>query len=378
MPEIALPPSLQDQLRLRQPVLRVTPLLIGINVLVFLAMLANGAGVWHSPNGVQLAWGANFGPATQDGQWWRLASAMFLHFGVLHLLLNMWALWDSGQFVERFYGYARFAAIYFISGVSGNLLSLVAHQGQAVSGGASGAIFGVYGALLVCLWHERQFLQPSEFRWLFWGAAGFAALTIVFGLLVEGIDNAAHIGGFIAGVLSGTVLLRTLRADLRPIGQARGVAALALAGTIAVLVSLIPPPAYRWHDELRARQEISEFLKDDAAIGESWRSIVKESKRGDSSFDELAGRIDAAIGDRYAASFEQLSQAPDDPALPSAATLAALRQYAQTRRDASRSLAESLRRRDASGMAARPLPDANGPGQGFSGPGKGVAAPSGR
>ena len=169
--------SLQDLLYQRTPHAPVTAALVTVNLLVFLAMLASGAGLWHSSNSVQLAWGANFGPATGVGEWWRLGSAMFLHFGAIHLTLNMWALWDGGQLVERMYGHARFALIYFSSGLAGNLLSLVAHKGLAISGGASGAIFGMYGALLVFLWRERRNLHPRDFRWFFWGAAGFASVS---------------------------------------------------------------------------------------------------------------------------------------------------------------------------------------------------------
>lgn len=354
----AWPPSLHDRLRQRLPRLRVTPLLIAGNGLVFVAMLLQGAGLWHSPNEVQLAWGANFGPATQDGQWWRLATAMFLHFGLLHLLLNMWALWDSGSIVERLFGPARFMVLYLVSGVAGNLLSLVVQQGQAVSGGASGAIFGVFGALLVGLWRERQALHPREFRWLFWGAAGFAALSIAAGLFIAGIDNAAHVGGFGAGGLLSLVLAQVLdrqaTVSARPV---RVAAALALAAAVGLLLRLIPPPAYLWHEELQLRQEISVFLRTEAEIGQSWQDIVRDSQGGEASFHELAGRIEASIGERYAASFEQLSQAPGDPALPSAATLSALRQYAQERRDASLSLAERLRVPASAGSQPDAAPD---------------------
>lgn len=337
---------LHDRLRARVPRAAVTQLLIGVNLLVFAAMLAGGAGLWHTANGVQLAWGANFGPATQDGQWWRLASALFLHFGAFHLAMNMWALWDAGQLVERMFGPLRFAALYFASGLVGNLLSLVAHEGQVVSGGASGAIFGVYGALLIFLWRERRRLHPQEFRWLFWGAVGFSVVTIVLGLLITGIDNAAHIGGFLTGMLSGLILLRPLDAAQQVPRRGRLLAGGAFALAIAALIGLIPAPAYRWSDEALARKEIGQFLRDDAVISRSWQKILDEGKRGGVSFDELAGRIDTAIGDRYEESFDQLSSLPSKPGMPSSATLETLRHYAEQRRDASRSLAEGLRAHD--------------------------------
>ena len=143
----------------------VTLTLLLLNLLVFAITLAYGAGLWHTNNGVQLQWGASFGPATQDGQWWRLATAMFLHFGLVHLVLNMWALWDVGRLMEALLGRLRFAALYLGAGVAGNLLSLVVQGNQAVSGGASGAIFSLYGALLVFLWRERRQVDRGEFRW---------------------------------------------------------------------------------------------------------------------------------------------------------------------------------------------------------------------
>ncbi|MEP7371398.1 MAG: rhomboid family intramembrane serine protease [Nitrosospira sp.] len=335
--------SLHDLLYQWTPRVPVTKLLVGINLLVFVAMLASGAGLWHSSNSVQLAWGANFGPATQDGEWWRLGSAMFLHFGAIHLTLNLWALWDGGQLVERMYGHARFTGIYFISGLAGNLLSLVAHRGLAVSGGASGAIFGLYGALLIFLWRERHNLHPQEFRWFFWGAAGFAAATLILGFLITGIDNAAHIGGFLAGILSGIIFARPIDAIKEVSGRSRLFAGGAFALAIVILISQIPVRAYRWSEEVLARKEIGEFLRDDAAISQAWQGMLDEGKRGDISFDELAGRIDTAVGDRYEESFEQLTHLPPNPALPSAATVEMLRHYAERRRDASRALAEGLR-----------------------------------
>ena len=337
---------LHDLLYQRLPGIPVTKLLVAVNLLVFAAMLVGGAGLWHSSNSVQLAWGANFGPATQDGEWWRLGTALFLHFGAVHLTLNLWALWDAGQLVERMYGHARFACIYFASGLAGNLLSLVAHRGLAISGGASGAIFGLFGALLIFLWRERHNLHPKEFRWFFWGAAGFALASLVLGLLITGIDNAAHIGGFFSGLLGGIIFAQpaNITERLSPrFRHIRVLAGAAFALAIVILVSQVPVRTYRWSEEVLARKEIGEFLRDDAAITQSWQSILDKARQDGTSFEELAGRIDTSVADRYEESFELLSELPPDPALPSAATVEILRHYAERRRDASRALAEGLR-----------------------------------
>ncbi|SCX53561.1 rhomboid family intramembrane serine protease [Nitrosospira sp. Nsp1] len=334
---------LHDLLRQRLPGIPVTKLLVAVNLLVFAAMLVGGAGLWHSSNSVQLAWGANFGPATQDGEWWRLGTALFLHFGAVHLTLNLWALWDAGQLVERMYGHARFTCIYFASGLTGNLLSLVAHRGLAISGGASGAIFGLFGALLIFLWRERHNLHPKEFRWFFWGAAGFALASLVLGLLIPGIDNAAHIGGFFSGILGGIILAQPAGRTERRFRHIRPLAGAAFALAIIILVSQVPVRTYRWSEEVLARKEIGEFLRDDAAITQSWQSILDKARQDGISFDELAGRIDTSVADRYEESFELLSELPPNPALPSAATVEILRHYAERRRDASRALAEGLR-----------------------------------
>lgn len=338
--------SLLDRLRERIPRASVTRSLIGINLIVFVAMLATGAGLWHSSNGVQLAWGANFGPATQDGQWWRLGSAMFLHFGVIHLAMNMWALWDSGQFVERMFGHQRFLLIYLIAGLGGNLVSLVWHEGHGVSGGASGAIFGIYAALLVFLWLERQSIQPGEFRWLFWAATVFSIVTIVFGLVVTGIDNAAHIGGFVSGLLAGLVLHKPLERSISPGPKSGLIGAGLMVFSVAILVTQIPELGYRWHDEQSAQREIRQFLRTEMAINQAWQKILLDGRRGNGSFDELAGRVDSLITDRYEESFEQLSSIPSNPALPSNASLESLRRYAERKRDASRALAQGLRAKD--------------------------------
>ena len=337
--------SLHEQLSLRLPKIWVTWVIVATNVLVFVAMLFHGAGFWHSSNGVQLAWGANFGPATQDGEWWRLGSAMFLHFGVVHLVLNTWSLWDVGQLVERMYGRWRFLCIYLISGLAGNLLSLVVQGNSAVSGGASGAIFGVYGAALMFLWRERASIAQHEFRWLFWGGLGFATLTITLGFIIPGIDNAAHIGGFIAGVLISIVFAQTITARAMPI-QFKAASTAVLILTVVALIIKIPAPKYRWSDELLLRNQISAFSYEDQAINRSWLDIINESKHGSKTANELAGQIDSTISAPYEQSFEQLSKLPQNQSLPSAIQLENIMRYAEQRKEASKALAEKLRNRN--------------------------------
>ena len=324
----------------------VTAALLVGNLAVFVAMLGHGAALWHTPNDVQLAWGANFGPATRDGEWWRLGTAMFVHFGIVHLAINMWALWDSCRFVERLYGHGRFLVIYGAGGMAGNLFSLLAHGDSAVSGGASGAIFSAYGALLVWLWRERLQIHPVEFRWLFGGAAAFATATIVMGLLIPGIDNAAHLGGLVCGALAGRALARPLSAQSPASGAGRWVAGIALVGVVIAVAAVLPAPAYRWQEEQKARTEIREFLADERRIAERWRTILDPGDANGVSFEALAARIESDVTSEYRESFEQLSALNLDPAAPSANTLEILKRYSRMRGDASHALAEALLLKD--------------------------------
>ena len=341
-----LSPSISGLMRGHPALTPVTVTLVAINILVFAAMLAYGAGLWHSPNDVQLGWGAGFGPATKDGEWWRLGTAMFLHFGLVHLAMNMWALWDGGRLVERLYGSGRFAILFICSGLTGNLLSLIVQGDRAVSGGASGAIFGIYGALLVWLWRERRRVHPTDFRWLFGGAAVFTAVTIGFGLLIPGIDNAAHIGGLIAGALLGVTLARPLPGRNLTGGYSHWLAAATLMIAVIALVTRIPEPSYQWQAELQARTEIRDFLAADERISRRWQAILDTGRQGGASFDQLAGNIESDIALEYQQSFEQLSALSLDPAAPSTMSVEILRKYALLRSEASHELAEGLRTKD--------------------------------
>ena len=339
-------PDLTELMRSRPGQVPVTVALVGANVLVFVLMLFAGAGWWHTTNGVQLAWGANFGPATQDGQWWRLLTAQFVHFGILHLGMNMWALWDVGRLVERLYGRTRFLLLYLASGIVGNLVSLVVQGNAAVSAGASGAIFSLYGALLVFLWRERHQVHPAEFRWIFGGALLFTVLILGMGFVVPGIDNSAHGGGLLAGAVLGRLLARPWTPHSPADTGGRWLAGVLLVAALAWLVQHLPQPSYRYGEELRTRAVIQDFLSTDRGITQQWESLLRSGPAQGLTFEQLAGRIDERVTHRYARSFEQLVAATPGSAVPSASQLGVLQEYAQQRLEASRELSEGLRTRD--------------------------------
>ena len=324
----------------------VTLVLIGINLTVFVLMLFAGASLWQGDSRIQLAWGASFGPATQDGQWWRLFTAMFLHFGIAHLGLNMWALWDVGRLVERLLGRWQFALLFLGSATAANLLSLAVNGGNAICAGASGGVFSLYGALLVFLWRERGQVDPAEFRWLLLAAGGFTAVSLAMGFLISGIDNAAHVGGLICGALLTPALARPWSAQSPPVTPLRWLPAGLLVAAIAFIVAQLPAPDYRLSDELRAQTAIRQFLADDRRLSESWGSLLSAKERDGVTFEQLAGRIESRVGAGYQENFEQLSALRLDPAAPSAPVLEELRRYAALRGDASQALAEGLRKQD--------------------------------
>lgn len=155
---------------------------------------------------VLAALGANVWPI--QGEYWRLVASMFLHIGVLHLLVNAWALFQLGGLFEIWLGHWRTALVFFATGIAGSLASLAftlrPSEGAGLSAGASGAIFGILGALIAFLFRRREHLT-SQAKGLLSQLLFWAGLNVFFGFTVPGIDNAAHLGGCAAGLLLGAV-----------------------------------------------------------------------------------------------------------------------------------------------------------------------------
>ncbi len=177
----------------------VTPVLIYLNILVFLAMVFSGISVFNPNNERLLQWGGNFRPLTTTGEWWRLFSFMFLHAGILHLLMNMFALAYIGMFLEPIMGRFRFISAYLLTGVCSGLMSLYMHS-YTVGVGASGAIFGMYGVFLATL--TTKYIEKTARKTQLRSIMLFVLYNLLAG--TEGnVDNAAHIGGLISGIVVG-------------------------------------------------------------------------------------------------------------------------------------------------------------------------------
>ncbi|MGD0508473.1 MAG: rhomboid family intramembrane serine protease [Terriglobales bacterium] len=185
----------------------VTQAILGINVAVFVAMTLSGVSPLD-PTGQQLVdWGANFGPYTIGGQWWRLLTCVFVHIGIPHIALNMWCLWGLGRLAESVYDRWTFGAVYLITGVAASVASL-AWNPIGVSAGASGAIFGIAGALISAFYVGEFSLPKAVVSGLLMSVLKFAGYNLVLGAFLGHTDNAAHVGGLGSGLILGALIAR--------------------------------------------------------------------------------------------------------------------------------------------------------------------------
>jgi rhomboid protease GluP len=185
----------------------VTPLLIDVNILIFIAMVLTGVDIMSPSSQSLISWGANYTPDTLGGEWWRLLTCCFLHIGIIHLLMNMYALLYIGVLLEPILGRTRFIVAYLLTGITASLTSLWWHF-VTVSAGASGAIFGMYGVFLALL--TTKLIEENERKALLSSIGVFVAFNLMYGMQ-GGIDNAAHIGGLVGGLVIGYAFLPSLK-----------------------------------------------------------------------------------------------------------------------------------------------------------------------
>lgn len=152
-----------------------------------------------------LRWGANYGPFTMNGQLWRLVSAMFVHIGLAHLLINLWCLYELGVITEHIYNRSSMLLFYGLTGIAGGIASL-ARNPTIVSAGASGAIFGLAGVLIPTLLLRKLPVPGRELKIALASLIAFAAYNLTYGFFKGGVDNGAHVGGLASGLLLGVAL----------------------------------------------------------------------------------------------------------------------------------------------------------------------------
>ena len=189
----------------------VTSVLVGLNVLVFALMTLSGASISLPDNQQLLKWGADWGPLTLTTQPWRILTSNYVHIGIIHIALNMWCLWNLGALAERIFDRWTYALVYTACGIGGSIVGLWWHP-VTVEAGASGAIFGIAGALIAALYLGRLPVPPSAIKATLKSLLSFAGYNLFLGAVVPGISNAAHLGGFITGLGLGAVLAPRLTA----------------------------------------------------------------------------------------------------------------------------------------------------------------------
>jgi membrane associated rhomboid family serine protease len=209
---------------------KVTKTLIGINVAVYLAELLTGGGVNGTGSTIYVK-GVLFGPFLEQGEWWRLMTAAFLHYGPLHLILNMVALYWFGSLLEERIGSGRFLLVYLVSGLAGSAGALLWPNGFGTpTVGASGAIFGILGAGLV-LERQRDYVFGGS-------ALGVILINFVFTFSISGISKGGHIGGLIGGIVCALGFTRFGRGHAaygRP--GLLGVVTIVLVGVVSIAIA---------------------------------------------------------------------------------------------------------------------------------------------
>ncbi|PZM84402.1 MAG: hypothetical protein DKT66_07140 [Candidatus Melainabacteria bacterium] len=210
----------------------VTAAIFAANMIVFitLVVMTNLRSLLIPSQQTLIDWSANYGPLTLGGEPWRIVSNTFLHASIFHLAVNLYVLFNLGPYVENLLGSRRMFALYMLSGVAGSLSSLVWNPYQ-ISAGASGALMGLFGcfvehSVLGSGFTIKEILRPARVMLL-----GAVILSCVYGAFIPGVDNAAHLGGFLAG----TMLSHFFRQDLKTIWGKRDSAVVGVSLTALIL-----------------------------------------------------------------------------------------------------------------------------------------------
>jgi membrane associated rhomboid family serine protease len=286
---------------------RATPVtfaLLAANVLVFVLMMVVSGGTDDVPTLV--AFGAKTNELLLRGEWFRLVTPIFIHAGLLHLVVNSYALWIVGPQVEKLYGSARFLLIYLLAGIGGVAGSYFGHalfgkSPDAPSVGASGAIFGLFGVLAVFGFRYRHELPPTIRRALGASVLPVILINLVIGFSVSFIDNAAHIGGLLTGIVL-TLIIPYIAPGRERVSKI-GLVILALCASL--ILYCFAQTYQKSGEHLAWRGAVVKNYLDGI---NSTRSALSKSFR--SVFEKASPQDQKAASDSVSAAIEQLQRAP--------------------------------------------------------------------
>jgi membrane associated rhomboid family serine protease len=201
---IMMAPETRVPRRVVRTEISATHVIVGINIAVFVGMALSGGSILNPSREVLLRWGANWGPLSLGPQPWRMLTSNYVHIGIIHILFNVWCLWNLGRLAERVLGRLNYVVLYTFCGLAGSLASLWWHP-LSVGAGASGAIFGLAGAAIAVFYLGHLPIAKEAISGTMRSLLTFVGYNLFFGL-TPGIDNSAHIGGLMAGLAMGAAL----------------------------------------------------------------------------------------------------------------------------------------------------------------------------
>lgn len=255
--------------------------LIGACVAVAAAMWYQAPSSFLEPSvDLLIEWGANYGPKTLRGEWWRLFSHQFVHVGAIHLLFNMWVLWNIGPLLERMVGSVTFLLGYLISGLAGGIASLWWNSGHT-SAGASGALFGLIGILLGVLIRNRRIIPKELLQQEMRFAVMFVVLNIGLTFSLKQIDHSAHLGGLAGGVFFGLLIQPAFTSRSIISRSIRLVLATAVCCGIAALL----------YQKIPVHSDVRVAISADQKIAPRFYEIVRKLKADELSGPEAARQI---------------------------------------------------------------------------------------
>jgi len=328
----------------------VTGVIILINAAVFLVMAGKFHAGWLLTNDMDpyIRFGASNASVTTNGEWWRLLVAMFVHYGAIHIGMNMWALYNLGELMETLSGKFLYAITYLACGLGGGFASMIYHGDKVWSAGASGAIFGILGATLGYILRQKKALPRSVYRPLLQSTLFFAAYNLFYGFAGESIDNANHVGGFITGIAMGwlTALPLELEARRRQ-WPSRAIAALAgLAAVIGLGYVLSPRFEYDLAEDYVFNREYSAIDADQPKLVHDYATALQAAQQTGDHDHVFEKFLQTKYMPFYQTQMKELAALRLKPGLRTDRRRQALVQLAQMRVTAAQHLLKSLQGRD--------------------------------